>query len=290
MKQLNSTVFTVLMLFYSVTLFPLEKSVYITPAYDFTLSAKTAYREKIGLSNVYDLTAGLNGRMMVYTTLPYLHLSQQNYNSSGVYDPQVGFRLFINNWDEFFLVWETSAIIPFGISMYDTSGPVYFARGVNQLSSGFNYRYKIQSIYIHGSLFHNFLEASDYNMYKSIYINPVSEKTWFSVCGLNPFYDGAFLSPEKLKNDWYYVSMTVNTEVFIPVRPGLLVSYSSPYIESKNDDIVLAGIGESPLDLGVKCAYFITEAFLIDVFFTKSFLVSKNYPSFETGIMSKIEF
>ncbi|MFW5807753.1 MAG: hypothetical protein ACOCWH_01725 [Spirochaetota bacterium] len=284
-----SAVIAVLLFFCTVLYASPPQSVYVTPAYGFTLATRSGYVDRAGIVSENTVTAGTNGRIMLFVTVPSLIASDVG-RRTGVYDPQLGVRMFLSRWADLYTAAEVRMMMPFGGSMYNRKEPVRVGRGVNQLSAGFRTRYGTDFFFLHLSLFHHFLEAEGEGLYSSIKLDPRSGETYASIFGLNPFYSGSFLSPEKLSNDWYDISCTINSERFYPLIPAVTASYAAPYTGSRHADILLEGVGVSVVKLQGDVRYHITRLAFAGVYVWKSFLAGRSYPSWSTGITASVEF
>lgn len=282
-RNYKSAVFTVLFLFSSLPLF--SQSVYVTPAYNFTLSSQSEYRESRGFFGIYTVSAGLNGRLMFFAGLPVLYSDEDGKTAAGVYDPEFGLRFAFFESGDLFLASEVSMLLPFGPSMYDEEDPLF--KGVNQFSAGVIAEYRLSKLHLRTSAFHHFLEDEDEKLYTSIFINPVKKNTYLGVFGLNPFYDGSFLSPSRLKNDWYDISFGLSSEHWYPFVPSSELLYASSYIESKNERIKVEGLGLSPLKVKTSLKYFISRPVYAGVY---AALHVNDASLYSFGIAFSVEF
>ncbi len=136
---------------------------------------------------------------------------------------------------------------PTGKNAYSNTEWRNLALGLNEIRLGPYCRFDVvEALFFHFNLFYTFREGQGEDFYGGFYLNIFDGETWKRVFGLNPNYDDTFLSNKRLRNDYFSVSLAINTNVLYPVVP-FIEAYGSfrpskSRIDTSNVRVEAAGV------------------------------------------------
>ena len=158
---------------------------------------------------------------------------------------------------------------PTGKNAYSSKEWRNLCLGNHEITLGPVARFDLKKIiFFHANVFYTFRQDKNEDFYGGFYINPVNEDTYVNLFGLNPFSDDAFLSWDRLKNDYFTLSVAVNTNLVYPFIPYIELSSSFRVfrgkIEMENVPIEGAGIDSFLISAGVR--YFLMRSVYLGIY------------------------
>lgn len=126
---------------------------------------------------------------------------------------------------------------------------------------------------------YTFREAHGESLYDGFKFNPGEKDTYRSVLGLNPFFKGAFLYRDNLKNDYCSVAAGFVTSRFSPFILFSEFYYSSRIYKGDipSDDIDIEGAGVNPMMVSAGVKYLFSESFIIQGSIIKNIIMKEHY-------------
>ena len=138
--------------------------------------------------------------------------------------------------------------------------------GNNELTIGSVFQFDIiNAIFLHFNFNYTFQEGKNEDFWGGFYLNPIEKSTWVKLFGFNPAEKGTFLNKNRLKNDYFTLSLAIDTNQIYPFIP-YIEFYTSfrPYrgkIQSSHMEIEAAGIDVFLISAGIRY-FFIKKIFL----------------------------
>ncbi len=139
---------------------------------------------------------------------------------------------------------------PTGKNAYSGTQWRNLALGVNEITLGPYCRFDVvEALFFHFNFFYTFREGQGEDFYGGFYLNIFDGETWKRVFGLNPRYDDTFLSNKRLRNDFFSVSLAINTNVLYPVIPAVEVygSFRPSKSRIETNDVRIEAAGVNPV-------------------------------------------
>jgi len=166
------------------------------------------------------------------------------------------------------------------------------ALGNNELKAGPVAQYEAGPLVLHANLFWVFREKDREGFYNGFYLDPTEKETYRACFGLNFAKEGAFLSGERLANDYAAASFALNTDAPYPFIPWVSV-YASRRFSRIDDDIEripIEGALVNPLLFSAGGRYFFSYNAFVGVSATVSAVRRRSYPGETVGLELRLQF
>ncbi len=256
---------------------PLTETVYTIPDTRMTLSVREEFTElgNYFRKETFSLGLGITPDISIWYSFDYLHNNIINTSANTFGDSYFKIWLYMG---DYFKTCHAGLLIlfrlPTGPNAYTDEKWRNLSLGKNELKIGPVLKIDLkQSIFIHTNIFYVFRQGQDEGFYNGFYLNVTKKETYSKLFGLNFKSKDAFLSGERLKNDYVVFSTAVNTDIIYPVIPVI------PYIEfytshriykkraHKNENIPIEGAGINPLLLSIGGRYFFKDTIFLGFYY-----------------------
>jgi hypothetical protein len=140
-----------------------------------------------------------------------------------------------------------------------------------------------ESVFLHFNLFYVFRQGQNEGFYDGFYFKLTKKKTYKNVFGLNFRSKDAFLSTDRLKNDYAVCSVAINTDILYPNFSFIpyIEFYASHRVYKKQsgefNNIPIEGSGINPVLLSLGARYFFSDAIFAGLYYIYNPKREKNY-------------
>lgn len=264
-----------LFLFFSSDLYslPLTETVYTIPEG----GVEIAFREEYpNITHFYrkehiELGFGVLPNLSLWFKFDFLHSAAFEMDRGEVGDLFFKFWYYIGDYfnDVMHIGMMVRFRFPTGKDAYNYAEWRNLAFGNHEITLGPAARFDLKNmVFFHVNIFYTFRQAENENFYGGFYINPVNADTYVKLFGLNPFSEDTFLSWERLKNDYFTLSLAVNTNKIYPFMPYVeLYGSFRPYqgsIEADDIPIECAAYDTFLVSAGVR--YFFMRSLYLGIY------------------------
>ncbi|HSA14577.1 MAG TPA: hypothetical protein P5346_07525 [Spirochaetota bacterium] len=302
-KRLKSALFAALFLFplFSTALYslPLTETVYTIPEGGVELAF---HEEYVNVSHFYrkehiELGFGVLTDFSLWFRFDLLHGEAFEMDRAEIGDLSLKLWYYIGDYfnDVMHIGMLFRFRFPTGKDAYIYPEWRNLCLGNHEITLGPSARFDLdKTVFFHANIFFTFRQARNEDFYGGFYLNPVNEETYVKLFGLNPFAEGTFLSGERLKNDYFTLSLAVNTNVIHPFIPYVeLYGAFRPYrgkITASGIPIEAAGVDSFLISAGLR--YFFLRAVYLGIYFVVNPLmdIQKGYIKNVIGVDFSYQF
>jgi hypothetical protein len=276
-KLLKSAMFMALFLFLpcgrTLQALPLTETTYTIPdgGVEFAFREEYVNVEKFYRKEHVELGFGVLSDLSIWFKFDYLHGGAFDMGQGQVGD--IFFKLWHYIGDYFSNRMHLGLMVEFrfptGENAYTSSKWRNLCLGNHEITIGPVAQFDLRDIvFFHANVFYTFRQERNEDFYGGFYINPVSEKTYTKLFGLNPFADDAFLSVDRLKNDYITLALAVNTRVMYPFIPYVELSTSFRLFRGsfKTSDLPIEGAGIDSFLLSAGIRYFFRRTIYLGLY------------------------
>ena len=263
---------------------PLTRSCYTTPndKMDLTFKGEFVHIDSIYRKDNFSANIGISNKTNVGFDFSLIH---SNFNEISGGEPG---DIFFNFWR--FLGDFYNDSISSGIGMViriPVGADAYIDEKYRNLSFG-NNELKIITVFsgkitnkdrMIFNLSYTFRAAKGEDFYGGFKLNPMKSDTYKSFFGLNPFFKGAFLEGERLKNDYAAIAAGFITSRQYPWIFFTEIYYSSRIYQGKDaiERINIEGDNVNPLLLSLGAKYFFSDSFYLEFAGILDLLMNNGY-------------
>ena len=272
--------------------FQLTESVYSIPENAVELFTKAELhdrgdsyfnRERFGFS------FGLFSRFSLSISFDYIQMGAFKGNENTLGDSSLRLYYYIGDFfnEKFQCGLSFELNLPTGPDVYYNEQWSSLALGRHSMSPAFicSVRY-FENIFMHFSAKFTFREGLNDNFYGGFNFDMTQSSAYKSLFGLNPFSKEAFLSGERLKDDFITLSGAVNTDLLYPFMPYADFKWSFRPYRGKiaTEEIPIEGAKLNPLLIGTGCRYFFSRETYLGIFLVVNPFPSESYTQMICGI------
>lgn len=230
---------------------PLNQTIFTIPVDEIEVE----FHEIIHQSDEYfrrehiSLGFGILYNFSMWISVDYLHKGLINTDVDELADSSL--KLFIHTGDYFNDLVNTGFLLHFNLP---TGRDAYSSTEFNRISFG-NNEIKLGPViqmggfnkfFIHFNLMYIFRESEGEDIYDGFQFNIFKKDTYVNLFGLNPFTDDTFLNWQRLKNDYFSISVAINTDRLYPFIPYFEFKWSDYFY---NGGVAENDPGLSPCDI-----------------------------------------
>ncbi|MBN1498428.1 MAG: hypothetical protein JXA07_16775 [Spirochaetes bacterium] len=252
---------------------PLTETIYMVPEYDVEIylrdevwqTGRCSRRDSVGLG------FGATDEFSLWLQFDYLSASAFKATRSDVGDLFIKGKFYIGDYarNQIHLGFLLSLRFPLGKNAYVADEWRNLALGKYELKLGPFIRFDIFDVFfIHMNLFYTFREGNSENFFGGFYFDITKKDTWVKVFGLNPTEEDTFFSTDRLKNDYFSISMAWNTNYFYPFIPYIefygSIRVSRAHIDTGSVPIEAARYNVFLMSAGLR--YFVKEAVYLGIY------------------------
>jgi len=283
--KLSSATLLALFCFSDIYPLPLTKTCYTTPqdTIDMNFNEEFIYTDTMNRKDIFVFNLGI-----LSNTSIGLEFSLINYGAFETGENLTGDILF-NFWHYCGDIFDGFIDTGFNIVIRIPTGPDAYTDekcrnlsfGNNELKIGPVFSFNItNSEVVSLNINYIFREGKGEKLYSGININPSKSNTYKSCLGLNPFYKGAFLEGENLKNDYMNISAGIISSMFFPWVFFIELYYSArPYMDRDAiEKINIEGDKVNPFLFSMGIKYFFSKSVFLQVSNTINLLMDEKYP------------
>lgn len=292
---------TALILFFICTdvkaALPLTETIYTIPenGLEISLREQVLRLDDNFRKETYSLGIGLLPNCSIWYSFDYLHNDIFHPSSNILGDSYLKIWLYAG---DYFGIVHTGMLfffrIPTGPDSYAENNWRNVSFGNNELKIGpvtrIDFRKKF---FLHLNLFYVFREGHNQGFYNGYHLNLSKKETYSRVFGLNFRSKDAFLSSDRLKNDYAVYSMAVNTIIIYPVIP-YVEFYTSHRVYKKQsgeyENLPIEGAGINPVFLSVGGRYFFSESVFLGLYYIFNPKREKNFIKDIIGFDFSLQF
>jgi hypothetical protein len=300
-KNKISAPFTALILFYFSSVLhaslPLTETIYTIPDSRTTISIREEFPE---LDNFYrkenySLGLGLLPDLSVWYSFDYLHNKITNASSNKLGDSYLKIWYYMGDIHKichagFMLLFR----LPTGPNAYTDEKWRNVSFGKNELKIGPVFKFDLKnSIFIHANLFYVFRQGQGEGFYSGFHLNLTKKNAYSNLFGLNFMSKDAFLSGDRLKNDYMIISAAVNTYKIFPVIPYFEIYTSHRVYKKRSDnyeDIPIEGAGINPVFLSTGVRDFFSDDIFLGLYYIVNPVREKKFIKSITGFDFSLQF
>jgi hypothetical protein len=265
---------------------PLTETIYTIPEGEMALSVR---EEILQLDNNfrrdnYSIGIGAMPDLSVRYSLDYLHDNIVNASSNKLGDSFLKIWLYLGDYYNLHSGLLFTFRIPTGPNAYLDNHWRNVSFGKNELKIGPVFKIDLhKSIFLHLNIFYVFRQGENEGFYNGFYINFTKKETYSKLFGLNFKSKDAFLSSDRLKNDYAVCSMALNTDIIYPqisIIPYIEL-YTSHRVYKKqhreNENIPIEGSGINPVLFSLGGRYFFSESVFLGAYYILNPKKEKNF-------------
>jgi hypothetical protein len=286
-KIINRTIsalYLALILFYfsskAAASLPLTETIYTIPDSGMNLSLREEFI-KLGSyhrKDNFSLGIGIMPEISIWYSFDYLHNKIINSSANALGDSYIKIWYYMGDYFKICHAgFMTFFRLPTGPDAYTDDKWRNLSFGNNELKVGPVFKFDLKnSIFVHANIFYVFRQGQDEGFYSGFHLNPTKKEAYSNVFGLNFRSKEAFLSNDRLKNDYAVFSAAVNTSFFF--RATNIIPYMEFYAShrvykkrtNKYENIPIEGAGINPVFVSGGGRYFFSD----DIFFGFYYIIN----------------
>jgi len=277
---------------------PLTDTIYTIPEDDFEvlINEEVHYLDDLFRRDNFGMGFGVFTDLSLWFNFQYLHRGVFRTEDDVLGDSFISLRYYLGDYlgDRLHLGLQVQFRLPTGPNAYGNSHWGHLALGKNEISLGAVSQVDVHDhFFLHFNLRYVLREGKNEDFYGGFNLNPLKGKTYTSLLGLNPFSRESFLSLDRLKNDFFSLSMAANTDIISPFVPYCEVYFSfRPYRgEISTHDIQIEAAAIDPLlllNLGLR--FFFNREIFLGIYSVINPLWSNGFTTVRYGIDFGVEF
>jgi hypothetical protein len=276
---------------------PLTETVYTIPDSRMNIFLREEFikLDSYHRKDNFSLGIGIMPDISVWYSIDYLHNKIINASANTLGDSYIKIWYYLGDYKKilhagFMLLFR----LPTGPNAYTDDKWRNLSFGKNELKIGPVFKFDLKhSIFIHTNIFYVFRQGQDEGFYSGFHLNLTKKEAYSNILGLNFRSKDAFLSSDRLKNDYAVFSTAVNTGLIYPVIP-YIEFYASHRVYGKRsykyETIPIEGAGINPVFISAGGRYFFSN----DIFFGLYYIINpkreKKFIKNMTGFDFSLQF
>ncbi len=214
---------------------------------------------------------GLLYSFSIWLEMEYIHSGLMTFRANNLGDSQLRLWYYLGDYlrDRLHLGIQLRFLLPTGPDIHEGESWKNIALGQNELKIGLVMQADLPGkIFLHFNGGFTFRQGKNRAFYGGFAVNPLDEKTYTSILGLNPFSDGAFFYYENLKNDYFSFSLAINTNLLYPFIPSLEIYGSFRPYRGRIDesDYPIEGGSIDPFLISMEIRYFFSNELFLSIY------------------------